>query len=1046
MTEAENGKTGTDERTRTCVSYDSQGNISSVKMGCDPASSCASCTAPEATYQYDDFGDLVEAGLPWTGSSGDGVTHFKYDARGDLLIKQTPEMSDPKGFPEWLEYTYDGLGRQKERKLDYLHNGLHAEWLVTFAYDEEQPSGCATLTGAKAQGRLSSQEDSFGMTWFKYDAYGRLVAEYRGRNGTCDLGTFPADPDANPNTLYTYNANGDLTSIQYPYGRTVSYVNDIDEGGSSDKVKKVQVKYAKSEDKWSDPATIIENVAWEPYGGLRGYQIDHPGGEQTAVEYAMGEANAAPPATPLGASARDKSGRVRALWVTTGELQLGKPHKDPIYAQQYQWKADQVVESDVWLVDAGSPAIQKYTYDSLTRLAEADGGMGPEGGDAFGKRTYEYDRRGNRTGESRDGVAYTSAYSGNADQVTQWKADGTNNWLQWNYEYGPDGSVKSVKSHDDSSGTQASSIELQAGPMLGGSGTTETTYQSANVNGAVYGYFYDAKGRRRFKQSPTANISNEYFYSPDSNLLIDAAASAIVTLSIPPHVLYKFKVLNEYVWLGGRPVAEIQGDITTRDTGVYHREADACDPSTCGGDGLPILYFPITDELGRPVVVLDKHRRISGVGQYDPFGQVNRVSLDAESGGTNHVYPLGGSAAGTVKQASPSAALKTRLRVKFDMMDLASESDPDCTPLTWANGEDYAYVYNVDGILWTGLSTKGPVWTPYLEADGGVADIGVASDYVNKKVAPLTLCVPQNVSDTAHNGIVASAYEYERHDPAAVAYWPPLRLPGQYHDEETDLNQNWNRFYDPNGGRYWEPEPYWLMPSKVVASARAGMPWPVYGYAGNNPIGLTDSDGLDYSVDHGEARVAFDIMYCHLADGERGLLAALEQDHTVNLHIQMGILSDPGFIGSRGAHQIRHNQSGYCRSHPTGDYEPKYSNPTRDWDVFLNFELMAASNRHHDDEEIPDSLIYHEVFGHFFPETINNHNGGHLDEPHANRIENKYRERVGLSPTYPVDWAMDGLAGLWGNGVSGTRVWSCLFGMLQTARRTGLHPRGGQKR
>jgi len=69
-------------------------------------------------------------------------------------------------------------------------------------------------------------------------------------------------------------------------------------------------------------------------------------------------------------------------------------------------------------------------------------------------------------------------------------------------------------------------------------------------------------------------------------------------------------------------------------------------------------------------------------------------------------------------------------------------------------------------------------------------------------------------------------------------------LPGQYHDEETDLNQNWNRFYDPTGGRYTHPEPMWLHPKVALVGAVNGTPWPVYGYAWNNPINYSDVNGL----------------------------------------------------------------------------------------------------------------------------------------------------------------------------------------------------------
>ena len=39
---------------------------------------------------------------------------------------------------------------------------------------------------------------------------------------------------------------------------------------------------------WSTP-TVISNAAWEPYGGLRGYQINTADGGVASVEYMLGD-------------------------------------------------------------------------------------------------------------------------------------------------------------------------------------------------------------------------------------------------------------------------------------------------------------------------------------------------------------------------------------------------------------------------------------------------------------------------------------------------------------------------------------------------------------------------------------------------------------------------------------------------------------------------------------------------------------------------------------------------------------------------------------
>ncbi|MCP5005420.1 MAG: hypothetical protein GY941_16010, partial [Planctomycetes bacterium] len=58
-----------------------------------------------------------------------------------------------------------------------------------------------------------------------------------------------------------------------------------------------------------------------------------------------------------------------------------------------------------------------------------------------------------------------------------------------------------------------------------------------------------------------------------------------------------------------------------------------------------------------------------------------------------------------------------------------------------------------------------------------------------------------------------------------------LRFAGQYYDSETGLHYNWNRYYDPETGRYMRVDP-------------VGEGLNLYLYVQNNPLKYIDPEGL----------------------------------------------------------------------------------------------------------------------------------------------------------------------------------------------------------
>ncbi len=220
--------------------------------------------------------------------------------------------------------------------------------------------------------------------------------------------------------------------------------------------------------------------------------------------------------------------------------------------------------------------------------------------------------------------------------------------------------------------------------------------------------------------------------------------------------------------------------------------------------------------------MLDASRKVTGAAEYDVFGFPNRVSLDKETAhpyANNSNLTLADFTQAIGGTANPSTQIQ--VRAIFDVVDTEG---PVATPA------DYVFLKDPDGgVAMTsniGGPHRGQVWSPWVIPSAGRVQVPFVS----------------NATGNTYTGVVMAGYEYQRYQTGASPFWTPLGFPGQYHDAETDLFQNWNRFYNASTGRYLEADPLGTRPTTTLVWMH-GASLPVYAYALNNPLSFSDETG-----------------------------------------------------------------------------------------------------------------------------------------------------------------------------------------------------------
>jgi RHS repeat-associated protein len=349
---------------------------------------------------------------------------------------------------------------------------------------------------------------------------------------------------------------------------------------------------------------------------------------------------------------------------------------------------------------------------------------------------------------------------------------------------------------------------------------------------------YDGYQRRWRKQYPASGVYDEYFYDTGHTMLEGRGSYSSTSSSPYPE--------DDYVWLGGRPVAVVRGGFNSS----WQRVTDGAGTCSRLGDNVPCgTYFIVTDHIGKPVMSLNGSRQIVGIYDYQPGGYMNRQSYE---GDTAHPYTHNtGSACPSTSQiasfqqrpANGLNGLKVDQRVRFHLMD------------TQSNGStiiDYLQLIDNDtnGCLGSpiGGHHAGATVTPWTPTKNGSISVGFTSTGYQECPngsgglnCTCSSCTTQGQCNTCrypYTGATTEWGEYREYASGTTPLMLPIRFPGQYYDAETDLHENWNRYYDPAVERYLAPDP--MMP--------AGSP---YVYAGNNPIVMADPTGKKTTMCYG---------------------------------------------------------------------------------------------------------------------------------------------------------------------------------------------------
>ena len=772
--------------------------------------------------EYDALGRIIALKKEF-----DSIDLYRYDKNGNQIERDSGEGRiiltdyDPLNRPHRIvaplgssaAYQYDTQGN-----LESVADPLQA----TTEYDHngfnslnEVASPDTAITTHNydvASNRVNSIDASGYMTEYRYDELNRLISEEH--------------DDAGLDIRFEYDAGdygkGRLTSILDASGSTTL---DYDERGNL-----IRQSLATGE------RTLRLSYKYDAADRMR--EIAYPSGQR--VQYARdagGKVNAVTVIDKEGSSkllANDITylpfGELKSIEYGNG-LNMESSHDishritaitlNPVDNWHYQYDS----AGNITRIDRGSGGTG-YEYDSLNRLVKAS--------DDLNQLEFDYDANGNRRSR-REGLA-----------LDEYRYESASNRLletsRWRYEYDNRGNKIAKITRRDSTGDGLFYHYDDRNRLVRVSERVTSNTGPANeltqLENDVVRYVYNAKGLRSRRISDESTI--DYLYGPDSKMLAEIRSDGLV--------------LREYIYLDGKPLAVAYTSENTV-------EAESGPEQILDNDSPNAFAIGNWDRVRKKGAVNDYYRRSKNLGhryRWVPDGLKNAAY---------EVY-----AWWPKRKKQNNAASFTIAHHGTQSYAVVNQS---------RNGKQWMYLgtyaFTGDGNEFIELSDQGGDTAAdalrLVEILPARIEITTALYYFHND----HLGTPQRMTDQFGDTVWQADYlPFGRAIENINVIDNPLRLPGQFYDAKTGLHYNHFRDYDPDTGRYLQPDPIGL----------AGGLNP-YSYVANNPLGKADPNGL--------------CPWCVVGAGVGAGYEGLRQFHNGSLALTGASLGKIAVAGTAGA-------------------------------------------------------------------------------------------------------------------------------------------------